>query len=157
MRGPAVTEPVWVTHEADVAKRNLIIKFGGGYRVVKVVYDSRGAGPAKGLFQSSFKLALGYGGWGDQKLWNPIAIREGLREGGVFTFYPNVPARYLKVYDTSTAAKDGKQVGDTWFVNVEGIRIYAVPDPTLQRSGPNAFGEQTDDQGQFLGTAALLD
>ncbi len=27
----------------------------------------------------------------------------------------------------------------------------------LQRSGPTAFGEQTDDQGQFLGTAGLLD
>ncbi|MFB0524844.1 MAG: hypothetical protein ACETVZ_04845 [Phycisphaerae bacterium] len=93
MRGPVVKEDVWVTHEPAVDKRNLVIKFGGGYRVAKVVYDSRGAGPAKGLFQSSFKLALGYGGWGDQKLWNPIAIQDGLHEGGVFTFYPNVPAR----------------------------------------------------------------
>lgn len=157
MRGPVVKGNVWVTHEMDVAKRNLIVKFGGGYRIVKVEYDSRGAGPAKGLFQSSFKLALGYGGWGDQKLWNPIAIRDGLSEGDVFTFYPNVPARYFKVYDTSTLTDEERPVADTWFVNVEGIRIYAVPDPDLKRSGPNAYGEQTDDQGQFLGTASLLD
>ncbi|MHC4508399.1 MAG: hypothetical protein ACYTAO_05490 [Planctomycetota bacterium] len=157
MRGPVVKGNVWVTHEMDVAKRNLVIKFGGGYRVVKVVYDSHGAGPAKALFQSSFKLALGYGGWGDQKLWNPIAIRGGLREGGLFTFYPNVPARYFKVYDTSTATAEGRSITDMWFVNVEGIRIYAVADPNLQRSGPNAYGEQTDDKGQFLKTAGLLD
>jgi hypothetical protein len=157
MRGPVVVGDVWVTHETDVARRNLIVKFGGGYRVVKVVYDSRGTGPAKDLFQSSFKLALGYGGWGDQKLWHPIAIRDGLREGGVFTFYPNVPARYFKVYDTNTVTREGERVADTWFVNVEGIQIYAVPDPNLLRSGPTAYGEQTDDQGQFVGTAGLLD
>ena len=100
---------------------------------------------------------MGYGGWGDQKLWNPIAIKEGLPEGGAFTFYPHVPARYFKVYDTNTVTREGERVPDTWFVNVEGIQIYAVPDPNLQRSGPTAYGEQTDDQGQFLGTTALLD
>ena len=157
LRGPVVTGPAWVTHEPDVAKRNLLIKFGAGYRVVKVVYNSRGTGAAKGLFQSSFKLALGYGGWGDQKLWNPIAIQEGPNEGGIFTFYPNVPARFLKVYDTRTVTQDGRQVADTWFVNIEGIEIYAVPDPNLRRSGPDAFGEQTDDQGQSLKTTGLLD
>jgi hypothetical protein len=157
MRGPVVKGNVWVTHETDVAKRNLIVKFGGGYRIVKIMYDSRGAGSAEGLFQSRFKLALGYGGWGDQKLWNPIAIQDGLREGGVFTFYPNIPARYFKVYDTGTLTDKGHPVPDTWFVNIEGLRIYAVPDPNLKRSGPNAYGEQTDDQGQYLGTANLLD
>jgi hypothetical protein len=157
MRGPVVKENVWVTRETDVAKRNLVIKFGGGYRVAKVVYDSRGAGSAKGLFQSSFKLALGYGGWGDQKLWNPIALRDGLHEGGIFTFYANIPARYLKVYDTSTVTGEERRVADTWFVNLEGIAIYAVPDPNLKQRGANAHGEQTDERGQFVGTADLLD
>jgi len=68
-----------------------------------------------------------------------------------------LPDERTHVYDTSTVAEDGRRIADTWFVNVEGIRIYAVPDPNLQRSGPNAYGEQTDDQGQFLGTAGLLD
>ncbi len=157
MRGPVVKEDVWVTRETAVAGRNLVIKFGGGYRVAKVVYDSRGAGPAKGLFQSSFKLALGYGGWGDQKLWNPVAIQDGLHEGSVFTFYPNVPARYFKVYDTSTVTGEGRRIADTWFVNLEDIRIYAVPDPNLKQRGLNAHGEQTDERGQFVGTAGLLD
>jgi hypothetical protein len=125
--------------------------------VAKVVYDSRGAGSAKGLFQSSFKLALGYGGWGDQKLWNPIALRDGLHEGGIFTFYANIPARYLKVYDTSTVTGEERRVADTWFVNLEGIAIYAVPDPNLKQRGANAHGEQTDERGQFVGTADLLD
>jgi len=157
MRGPFVKEDVWVSREKDVARRNLVIKFGDGYRIAKVVYETRGTGPAKGLFQSAFKLALGYSGWGDQKLWNPIAIKEGLHEGGVFTFYPNVPSRYFKVYDTSTVTDEGKRVPDTWFVNTEGIHIYAVPDPNLKRRGPNAFGEQTDESGQFVRTAYLLD
>jgi hypothetical protein len=157
MRGPVVKEAVWVTHETAVSRRNLVIKFGGGYRVAKVVYDSRGAGPVKGLFQSSFKLALGYGGWGDQKLWNPVAIQDGLHGGGVFTFYPNVPARYLKVYDTNTVTGQGRRIADTWFVNLEGIQIYSVPDPNLKRRGANAHGEQTDEHGQFIGTADLLD
>jgi len=157
MCGPVVKQNVWVTHERDVAKRNLVIKFGGGYRVAKVVYDSRGAGPAKGLFQSSFKLALGYSGWGDQKLWNPIAIQDGLHEGGVFILYPNIPARYFKVYDTSTVTAEGVRIADTWFVNLEGIQIYAVPDPNLKQRGVNAYGEQTDERGQFVGTADLLD
>jgi len=138
-------------------KRNLVIKFGGGYRVAKVVYNSRGDGPAKGLFQSSFKLALGYGGWGDQKLWNPIAIQSRLHEGGVFTFYPNVPARYFKVYDTSTFTAEGERIADTWFVNLEGIRIYSVQDPNLKKRGANAYGERTDEYGQFVGTVDLLD
>lgn len=157
MRGPFVKEDVWVTRETDVAKRNLVIKFGGGYRIAKVVYDSRGTGPAKRLFQSSFKLALGYGGWGDQKLWNPIAIQDRLHQGGVFTFYPNVPARYFKVYDTSTVTAEGERIADTWFVNLEGIRIYAVQDPNLKRRGANAYGERTDERGQFVGTADLID
>jgi hypothetical protein len=157
MRGPVVKEAMWVTRETAVAKRNLVIKFGGGYRVAKVVYDSRGAGPAKGLFQSNFKLALGYGGWGDQKLWHPVAIQDGLHEGGVFTFYPNVPAQYLKVYDTNTVTGQGQRIADTWFVNLEGIQIYSVPDPDLKRRGANAYGERTDEHGQFIGTADLLD
>jgi len=150
-------EASFVTREPAVAKRNLVIKFGGGYRVAKVVYDSRAAGPANALFQSSFKLALGYSGWGDQKLWNPIAIQDGLHEGGLFTFYPNIPARYFKVYDTSTVTAEGEQIADTWFVNLKGIHIYAVSDPSRKQRGANAYGEQTDERGQFVGTADLLD
>lgn len=46
---------------------------------------------------------------------------------------------------------------DTWFVNIAGIKVYAVPDTNLKRSGPNAYGEQTDEHGQFIGTTGLLD
>ena len=157
MRGPYVEEPVWITKESDVAARNLVIKFNGAYRIAKVVYDSRGRGPAKGHFQSKFKLGLGYGGWGDQKFWSPIAAREGLTEGAVFTFYPRVAARYFKVYDTTTIAEENDHEADFWFVNVETLRLYAIPDPELANSGREAHGERTDERGQFVGTAGLHD
>ena len=127
------------------------------YRIAKVVHDPRGTGPAKGHFQSKFKLGLRYGGWGDQKLWSPIAAQEGLTEGAVFTFYPRVAARYFKVYDTTTVAEEDDHEADFWFVNVEALRLYAVPDSELARSRREAHGERTDETGQFVGTAGLHD